>query len=292
MNKTLLLLLSFSFVLISSGTALATHKDPAIYGADSLQGHFGQPHGTEISGNFTFIVSASKSTDWVGFKLFSDSDPSYTNRLADYNKNAPSYVAPDSTEYYNLTFDSTTLPDGTYRLLANVDCKTCSGGGPLTDTVVHYDGKPYLRFKISNPVFESPTPVSEAPTPVSDGAGTSNNSCIEKRDEAKKIAESILKKYDDQQAFADNFMQQTTLFYQNNKLSVSDFDAIQKGMSDKRKIASDNLVELKRKAAFSCDNDLKTQVSDFLSVSDKVQSANDAYKDSVIEFILVILKEA
>jgi hypothetical protein len=237
---------------------------------------FGQPHGYVVSGDFTFILQVHGKVDRVTFKVTKAND--VNNPLGTYSATS---VIPGTNgdNYYNLVWNSQSFNDGDYWLFANIENDSVSPNG-WTDFARHVDGTGHLAFKVKNPVV-TPPPVTQPP----------ENTCSAKLEKAKQKAKQIYDKQNTNLLFIDNFLQQTTLFYQQKAPQSKDRDAQLVQVSDARKQASDSLVKLDKLNDFTCEGSLKEQVHAYLQQTSDTRDKLDGYKDSVINLILQVLEE-
>lgn len=266
---------AFSLPVVSS----ANHQNMGQYGAKFFYGHFGQPHNYVLSGNFTFIVSTNAKVDRVTFMGFKANEPSLDISRAVFNNQSTSVTtASDGTKYFSFVWNSLGVEDGNYKLYANVHCDSCSPASQ--DYVVHYDGKGYLEFKVDNPAFTPPP-----------NQGPAENTCKAKLSEATSSANKIYEKQKSNLLFVDNFLQQTTLFYENKNMEVDNPDLLSK-MGQVRKDASDSVLLLEKSKDFNCEGNLKEQVDNYLENSAAARNKVEQYKDLVINLILEVLEKA
>lgn len=266
-------LLSLITLILVPSTALANHQTSSTYGDRPIYGHFGQPHGYVVSGDFTYIVSTHGKVDRVTFKIVKEGD--INNILGTYTQTS---ITPGTNgdNYYNLVWNSTPFKDGNYQLFADVENDTVTPNG-WRDFVVHYDGKNHLKFKVENPKVIIP-PVTAPP----------DDKCTNRLDKAKQLALKVYTKQNNNMKFIDNFLQQTTLFSRKSAPTLN-LDGELTKVSEARKQASDNVVTLNKTGDFNCDGDLKEQVKNYLTQSEKTRSSLDTYKDSVISYMLKVL---
>lgn len=241
-------------------------------------GRFGQPHESVVSGNFTFIVQTKGPVDRVLFNIWKP------NQVGDISKSLGNYTqtsiskGSDDTQYFNLVWNSTGFADGEYWLMANVESDTATPNG-FRDAVTHVAGGLHLAFKVQNPKVIPPPVVPP------------ENACQAKVGGAKKYAEQLYAKQNSNLTFIDNFAQQTTFFYKNNSSSVKNHDKEITDISVARKAASDQVVQLNGLKNFTCDNNLRTQVTNYLSVNAAARNKLDTYKDAVISLMVKLLGE-
>lgn len=267
-TTALLLLFAISMPL----KVLANHQQTQL-GDVPTYAHFGQPHGYIISGDFTFIMATHGKIDRAEFKVTKAGDAN--NVLGTYSSTS---VIPgaDGDSLYNLVWNSSGFADGDYWLFGNI----YAYGETWTDFARHYDGKGRLDFSVKNPV---------APPPVSGDPAESN--CKDDLGKAKKLADQIYEKQNKNLLFIDNFLQQTTLFYEKNVPDAPGKAAELAKVAEVRKTASDSLVTLNKLGDFTCEASLKDQVNEFLNQADVSRDSLDAYKDSVINLILKVLEQ-
>ncbi len=269
-KKIALVVSAFSLLTLVLPMAKAVSSNPT--------GQFGQPHNYVVSGDYTFVVSTQGKVDRVHFYVY----PAETTELdvskAVFSGDQTSVtVLPEEGKYFNLVWNSSAIKDGDYKLYAQIECDSCSANG-WRDIVKHATGDGYLEFSVDNP-DPTPTPTQ---SPVED-------TCSKDLDKAIQLSETIYTKHNTNMLFIDNFLQQTTLFYQKNGLSVSGFEEAQQQTEQMRKKASDKIVLLSSGKGFSCEGSIKNQVETFLADSEATRDALDDYKDSVISLIVSIL---
>lgn len=271
------LLVTYVFSLLTlSIPVFATHTYSEQYGTTTnLYGHFGQPHGYVISGDFTFIVTASKATEYVNFKIIKGED--YNNVLQ--QRNATSVTRGEKEDYYSLDWNSSGFENGDYKLFADVECDSCTEYG-ARDTVFHYDGKNHLEFTVENPVIQKPVIVEPK-----------EDTCSEKLEEALELSDNIVTKHKDNLKFIDNFLAQTSNFYEKQNLESAEFVDQQASVNGFRETSSSSLVVLESLAEFSCESNLKEQVGNFVEQSRTTRDSLDSYKDGVINLIIILIGE-
>lgn len=270
------IVVALSMVLVAPLTALATHKNSEQYGEiSSTYGHFGQPHGYVISGDFTFIVEATGPVNRVTFKITKASDR--TTALQTYGHTAVT-ASGDKTKFFSLLWNSTGFADGDYLLFADVHDDSTPGG--WQDFAVHYNGANSLAFTVKNPVIPTPPP-SDPP----------EDTCSDNLNNAKKYAKQIYDKHNSSLGYIDQFLQLTTLFYKKNESTVKNHDSELAQISEVRKAASDSIVTLEQLKNFSCETNLKDQVDSYLAKSEETRNQLDDYKDSVINLMVKVLEE-
>jgi len=252
------------------GVTFANHQ-----GSQPIYGHFGQPHGYVISGQFTFIVETHGDVDRVNFKIQKANDPSY---FVSENYQSSITKGTNGDNYFNLLWDTRYIDEGDYKLFADMENNTATPNG-WRGAVVHYDGTDHLNFSVKHSPAVTPPPVVELP----------ENSCAERVDKANSISKRIYDKQSKNLIFIDNFMQQTTLFA--NKYSKQDHNKELLGISESRKAASDAIVALDKLKTFTCNQGLDEQKSTYLAKSTEVRNALDHYKDSVINLMLKVIGE-
>jgi hypothetical protein len=270
--KTIIAIVSLSLVI--PATAAANHQHTQL-GDQPIYGHFGQPHGYVISGDFTFTAVHGK-VDRVVFDVVKPTD--INKSLGHYTQTS---ITPGSggDNYYNLVWNSSGFQDGEYWLFGYVESDTATPNG-WRDTIFHYDGTNHLRFSVNNPEAESPKPTQ----PPEDG-------CNSKLENAKKIAGQIYDKQKSNLLFIDNFFQQTSLFYEKNAPEPKTNDKTFDQVSAARKEASDSLVKLDKLNDFTCQGSLKQQVQSYLQQTTDTKNKLDNYKDSVINLIVKVLED-
>lgn len=272
-------ILTLLVALLLSPAVFASHKDSEQYGPGGLSGHVAQPHGHIVSGDFTFIVSASQDVERVNFNIVSPNN--INESLGRYDVSQASQAS-DGTKYFKLVWNSTGFKDGNYRLYANVICDKCSPPYGGQDYVVHFAGGAFLEFTVKNPE------ITYAPAP-GDGA-FDEAACQNNLPEAKVLAKTILDKNSKRLLFIDDFMQQSVLFYERSEAQIEDYNSLQGKVNESRKVASDLLVKLKVQGDFDCKSNLGAQIDSFLGTSAEFRDQSDDYKDSVINFILKVIE--
>jgi hypothetical protein len=268
-------LTAIAFILVLPATALANHQHTQL-GDNPVYGHFGQPHGYIISGDFTFIVQTHGSVDRVLFKIVKPND--INNVLGNYAQTSITNGI-NGDKYFNLVWNSTGFADGSYYLFADVESDSATPNG-YRDTVFHYDGTNHLGFSVKNPIV-TPPPISQPP----------EDTCSSKLDNAKRIASRIYEKRNSTLIYIDNFLQQTTLFYKKNATNVKNHDGDLIKIGEIRKAASDSTVTLDKLSDFTCGQSLRVQVDNYLDKSSNARNQLDDYKDSVINLMVIVLGE-